>query len=1162
MKFPRTNRILDRGTDALVDADKMVLLTKLVARENEDKDENKTFLDKLINAIARVSKEYCDWVNAKDENCREQELKFWRDMKYKLLELVEEDFQMKKKYPGEYEEAKRIVRNLSENTENNEKTEKEEVLKIANEILDWMSEDEREKEMKLFRREIEMIEQKYNGKQMTNKIYSVDRKNKFNEKIICNDCEVSGDAVKNVAMNDVENKGKATICEKEDEVFEKIKLMLMRVLPKTAKIYKNVLLNGQLFQLIVVCEDCGVIFVRKCLSGVEFCNRSGGEIDIKERAKITYSRLLKCFPVQEENNLKNGNAILRIRGRLNILIDFDRELCAPEFIFDDLTVIFGENFGDKEENIIREFVRLSNRNLFSREIDEAIHSILPWVDRGSIESVEKTKGDCVFNHLNDKQRRAVYESTKKLFRKIKGCPGSGKSIVLAARGGVLLEQGKKVLFVTYNITAAIYLRELVEKYFYEKRGDGLIGKMTCLNIHQLASEYVKKYNLDAEIEHWFDRLVAIFNKNQLEEQEKFDAIIIDEGQDFEESWIKFLKYFLLPDGEMLFAKDAAQNIYDRKDWTDEVLSKLGFSRTWFNLENGYRFPPDYADLLQKFAEKYLKLDDDWSIKCVQSELALQKTQQKWVQVNSSARDVLVATVFDELEIYAKKGGDINDLVILVQTNDIGRLIENKLTEKDIDVFSVIGNRDNKTKYSSRKRTLKLFTIKSYKGISAKKILLVINSSKHRNDKEVFVGLSRLGGNDVDDCSITVVCNDANYLNYGKKWNVFEERSSDVVDTNEKSLKFNNFIEIKEDFKNWLLKSSGVDPGEIYYHDFNVYDNKFNSKSDNYLYLNRYFFQTFNFIKQFWGNILRKKDVFERLLNGKVLNILSVGTGTGADVVGVLDVLLELGFDGELKISIIDANESALSIAENIISNFVKDYRCGFSVALDSSICDFEKGFNVNLEYNSYDIIMTSKMFNEIIARKHTGAPIFEFLVDIVSRYSNKYTLTMIADVPIYRDINWRYGKGFLNNMVEEDNSEIYRKYINNCSEFFFQRRAWVPCVIYSQIKKYLTREEGKEVIVPIPCSYLCGNMCYTTNMYSYRIGDGDIVTNPITIFLLSDKNAYPELEMFDKNEWYVTTSNKNGMVTVCRLNDKSCCKKKIWAFEAENINAKSAYFGG
>ena len=156
--------------------------------------------------------------------------------------------------------------------------------------------------------------------------------------------------------------------------------------------------------------------------------------------------------------------------------------------------------------------------------------------------------------------------------------------------------------------------------------------------------------------------------------------------------------------------------------------------------------------------------------------------------------------------------------------------------------------------------------------------MVINSSGHRNDKEIFVGLSRLGGNTIEDCSVTVVCNDANYSSYGKEWSVFEEKGDNTIGNNENLIKYDNFIEIEEDFKIWLLKSSGVKPGRIYCEDFDVYDNKSNSELNNYFYLNRYFFQTYSFIKQFWGDVLRNKSVSERLLNSKELNILSVGTG--------------------------------------------------------------------------------------------------------------------------------------------------------------------------------------------------------------------------------------------------------------------------------------------
>ena len=60
------------------------------------------------------------------------------------------------------------------------------------------------------------------------------------------------------------------------------------------------------------------------------------------------------------------------------------------------------------------------------------------------------------------------------------------------------------------------------KNIFMRRGGSLIGEMVCLNIHQLAYEYVKKYNLDVSaIEGWFDKLVEIFKRNG--PIEKFDA---------------------------------------------------------------------------------------------------------------------------------------------------------------------------------------------------------------------------------------------------------------------------------------------------------------------------------------------------------------------------------------------------------------------------------------------------------------------------------------------------------------------------------------------------------------------------------------------------------------------------------------------------------------
>lgn len=115
MKFTRTNKLLDMDLDVLKNTNKVSV------QKDTDKKESKTFLSKLINGIDKVAISLQEWQDAADKNYRDDEFKFWIDMKQKLLELVEDDFQMQKKYPGEYEEAKKFVRSLSENNENNEK---------------------------------------------------------------------------------------------------------------------------------------------------------------------------------------------------------------------------------------------------------------------------------------------------------------------------------------------------------------------------------------------------------------------------------------------------------------------------------------------------------------------------------------------------------------------------------------------------------------------------------------------------------------------------------------------------------------------------------------------------------------------------------------------------------------------------------------------------------------------------------------------------------------------------------------------------------------------------------------------------------------------------------------------------------------------------------
>ena len=87
----------------------------------------------------------------------------------------------------------------------------------------------------------------------------------------------------------------------------------------------------------------------------------------------------------------------------------------------------------------------------------------------------------------------------------------------------------------------------------------------------------------------------------LEPEERYDAILVDEGQDVRRDWWTALRAALEPAGEMMLAVDRAQNIYGVENWTDGDLRGTGLSSTWYELPVSYRMPGPLIDLTADFA---------------------------------------------------------------------------------------------------------------------------------------------------------------------------------------------------------------------------------------------------------------------------------------------------------------------------------------------------------------------------------------------------------------------------------------------------------------------------------------------------------------------------------------------------------------------------------
>lgn len=246
------------------------------------------------------------------------------------------------------------------------------------------------------------------------------------------------------------------------------------------------------------------------------------------------------------------------------------------------------------------------------------------------------------DHLADKrealrldadQRRLVTSRTSTGYRRIKGPAGSGKSLVLAARTAELARQGKKVLVVCYNITLWHYLRELAKRY--PDPISARTTEITWLHFHDwckrvcqdagLEGEYraiwksydaVQRTRSDAAAEALTDvlerRIPALAARAVAsggDRLARYDAILVDEGQDFNLEWWNLLRSVLRPDGEVeaVLVADETQDIYSKANaWTDERnMPGAGFTGEWARLRTSYRLPNQLIPHIRRYVEMHL-----------------------------------------------------------------------------------------------------------------------------------------------------------------------------------------------------------------------------------------------------------------------------------------------------------------------------------------------------------------------------------------------------------------------------------------------------------------------------------------------------------------------------------------------------------------------------
>ena len=455
--------------------------------------------------------------------------------------------------------------------------------------------------------------------------------------------------------------------------------------------------------------------------------------------------------------------------------------------------------------IFPQFIR--PRSYFMTE--ELANDLRGWLDEPSFAKTQREPLE-----LDLDQKDLANNRAPSGYRRIKGPAGSGKSLVIAARSAKLASEGKSVLVATYNITLWHYLRDMAVRDIRTILGPNVpikkyLGNICFTHFHLwckhicyeagLENEYGKlqqQLNIlsnDEEKEIFFNDQILSLVKNAIVSHDikKYDAILVDEGQDYRPLWWNILRKVCKPDGEMILVADATQDIYGTaKAWTSEAMLGAGFSGSWKKLKTSYRLPPDMIDIAQRFAEKFLPQD---SIDLPQPEqnlpeqnsLDLYPCNVRWVTCKpNEIKRVCLEQVNYLMRQTGKNSLANSDISIIAQTLASGKKIVEHLetnnihirhtfgkTDKNKDVY---GNSDEKSIIQSQKMAfymgdarIKATTIHSFKGWECPILIVHITDASNPEDLAlIYAGLTRLKRR-TEGSWLTVICS-AHQLSKSKK----------------------------------------------------------------------------------------------------------------------------------------------------------------------------------------------------------------------------------------------------------------------------------------------------------------------------------------------------------------------------------------------------------
>jgi superfamily I DNA/RNA helicase len=229
------------------------------------------------------------------------------------------------------------------------------------------------------------------------------------------------------------------------------------------------------------------------------------------------------------------------------------------------------------------------------------------------------------------------------------------------------------------------------------------------------------------------------------EIEKFDAVLIDEGQDYYYEWYKMLCYFLTNRDELVVVCDKKQNIYNRSmEWLDKRRPGVEKFGDWIELKTVIRMPEGVAEITKRFSETFHLNQNVRVEKIERPDLFNQFVEHTiWENIQESDWLIMIDLAYELIKDNAKANHGSDTVILLPDKNYGFECVKFFKKEKNIEINHVFEDEEEKRYHHHKKAfwmgdgRLKISTIHSFKGWEAMNVI-------------IFIPETFYGGNDIDN----------------------------------------------------------------------------------------------------------------------------------------------------------------------------------------------------------------------------------------------------------------------------------------------------------------------------------------------------------------------------------------------------------------------------